>query len=51
MDFRLGLLTTPQLHYIIRSFNDGGIYGQPTENGYFDKLSTAFRTLIQVDDR
>ena len=42
------LLTTPQLHYIIRSYNDGGAYGQPNENGYFEKLCKAFQTLLQV---
>lgn len=42
------LLTTPQLHYIIRSYNDGGVYGQPNENGYFDKICKAFQTLIQI---
>lgn len=42
------LLTTPQLHYIVRCTNDGHIYGQPTETGYFEKLCKAFETLIKI---
>lgn len=35
-----GLLTTPQLHYLTRCFNDSA-FGQPTEVGYYKKLSTS----------
>ena len=40
-----GVLTTPQLHYMVRCINTQGNYGQPTEEGYFDKLSFAFSCL------
>lgn len=42
LDF--GVLTTPQLHYIVRCYNDPN-YGEATEDGYFDKLSKAFIAL------
>ncbi len=42
------LLTTPQLHYTVRCYNDNGLYGHYTEAGYFNKLCTAFQKLIQV---
>ncbi|KAJ1920342.1 hypothetical protein IWQ60_007011 [Tieghemiomyces parasiticus] len=41
-----GVLTTPQLHYIVRCINTHGAYGEPTEDGYYTKLATAFRTLV-----
>jgi len=37
-----GLLTTPQLHYMVRCLNTNGQYGEPNEEGYFNKLSKAF---------
>lgn len=43
-----GLVTTPQLHYLVRAHNTQGTdnpYGAPTEQGYYDKLATAFLTL------
>ncbi|XP_062573911.1 phosphoacetylglucosamine mutase-like [Saccostrea cucullata] len=40
-----GLLTTPQLHYIVRCINTSGEYGKPTEDGYFEKLTGAFIKL------
>ncbi|XP_060069488.1 phosphoacetylglucosamine mutase-like isoform X2 [Ylistrum balloti] len=40
-----GLLTTPQLHYMVRCVNSNGQYGQATEEGYFQKLTTAFCKL------
>lgn len=40
-----GLLTTPQLHYIVRCINTNGQYGKPTEEGYFEKLTEAFIKL------
>ena len=42
-------MTTPQLHYAVRCYNDGGLYGDYTENGYYTKLCTAFRKLIEVN--
>ncbi|CAF1143768.1 unnamed protein product [Adineta ricciae] len=46
MDFEL--MTTPQLHYAVRCYNDNGTYGHYTEAGYFDKLCTAFQNLIEM---
>jgi len=40
-----GLLSTPQLHYIVRCLNTNGAYGQPTEQGYFEKISKAFLNI------
>lgn len=39
------LLSTPQLHYIVRCLNTNEKYGQPTENGYYAKLSQAFHNI------
>ncbi|XP_064465674.1 phosphoacetylglucosamine mutase-like [Ornithodoros turicata] len=36
-----GCLTTPQLHYIVCCTNDPD-YGEPTEAGYFAKITSAF---------
>ncbi|XP_069140710.1 phosphoacetylglucosamine mutase-like isoform X2 [Argopecten irradians] len=40
-----GLLTTPQLHYMVRCVNSNGQYGVATEEGYFQKLTAAFCKL------
>lgn len=37
-----GILTTPQLHYLVRCTNSAGAYGKATETGYYEKLATAF---------
>ena len=42
-----GLLTTPQLHYIVRCANSNGQYGEPSEKGYYEKLSHAFLRLTE----
>lgn len=41
----LGVLTTPQLHYMVRCHNTSGGYGEATELGYYKKLSKAFLQL------
>ncbi|KAM3932641.1 phosphoacetylglucosamine mutase [Leptodactylus fuscus] len=41
-----GLVTTPQLHYIVCCRNTDGRYGEPTVEGYYQKLSKAFKDLI-----
>ncbi|KAK6517135.1 Phosphoacetylglucosamine Mutase [Arthrobotrys conoides] len=44
-----GAVTTPQLHYIVRCLNTQGTedaYGEPTLEGYYKKLSTAFNQLM-----
>ncbi|ORY08426.1 Phosphoacetylglucosamine mutase [Basidiobolus meristosporus CBS 931.73] len=42
--------TTPQLHYVVRCLNTAGTpeaYGEPTEEGYYNKLAIAFKKLTQ----
>jgi len=44
------LATTPQLHYLVRCLNTLGTnspYGTPTQEGYYEKLATAFKQLMQ----
>ncbi|KAJ3388595.1 Phosphoglucomutase-3 [Lobulomyces angularis] len=44
-----GVLTTPQLHYLVRCLNtsdSASFYGSPTEDGYYQKLSDAFKTIV-----
>ncbi|XP_025095090.1 phosphoacetylglucosamine mutase-like [Pomacea canaliculata] len=43
--FDFGLLTTPQLHYMVCCENTNKNYGEPTEDGYFGKLAAAFLKL------
>ncbi|GAO51668.1 Phosphoacetylglucosamine mutase [Saitoella complicata NRRL Y-17804] len=48
------ILTTPQLHYLVRCINTAGTpaeYGAPTELGYYEKLGKAFRTLMDGKTR
>lgn len=42
-----GLVTTPQLHYMVYSRNTCGGYGIPTVEGYYQKLSKAFVELTK----
>ena len=44
------LLTTPQLHYVTRCLSTKGsdyAYGEPTEQGYYEKLAAAFQTAMK----
>ncbi|EWC47247.1 hypothetical protein DRE_03366 [Drechslerella stenobrocha 248] len=44
-----GVVTTPQLHYVVRCLNTQGTdhaYGEPTLDGYYNKLSAAFNQLM-----
>ncbi|KAJ3411135.1 Phosphoacetylglucosamine Mutase [Chytridiales sp. JEL 0842] len=44
-----GLFTTPQLHYVTKCLNTMGTpdaYGEPTEEGYYAKLSAAFKKIV-----
>lgn len=44
-----GHLTTPQLHYIVRcvnTLNTPYAFGEPTEEGYYKKMSEAFKTIV-----
>ncbi|XP_078736428.1 phosphoacetylglucosamine mutase [Lampetra fluviatilis] len=43
----LGLVTTPQLHYVVRCHNTQGRYGEPSLVGYAHKLTQAFLALLQ----
>jgi phosphoacetylglucosamine mutase len=46
----LKYLTTPQLHYIVRCKNTLGTqyeYGEPTEQGYYEKLAEAFKKVMK----
>eukprot|EP00158_Paraphelidium_tribonemae_P004815 Partr_v1_DN26980_c2_g1_i1_m7345 putative Phosphoacetylglucosamine mutase len=50
-----GEMTTPELHYMVRCLNTTTTakrpkeepYGVPTEAGYFEKLSTAFKNVVK----
>lgn len=42
----VGILTTPQLHYIVRCTNDP-VYGKASEEGYYQKISSAFLKLTK----
>ena len=44
----LGLVTTPQLHYMVVCLNTNGGYGTPTLAGYYHKLSTAFKSFMAL---
>lgn len=46
-----GLLTTPQLHYLVRCLNTlktPNSYGVPTEEGYYKKLSIAYKKVLSL---
>lgn len=42
-----GLVTTPQLHYMVLCHNTNGGYGTATTHGYYEKLSKAFIELAK----
>lgn len=45
-----GILTTPQLHYLVRCINTQDTklpYGEPTEDGYYEKMGEAFTTAMK----
>lgn len=44
-----GVTTTPILHYLVRAINTKGTkesYGEDSEEGYYTKLSEAFKKLV-----
>ncbi|KAG5647944.1 hypothetical protein DXG03_006978 [Asterophora parasitica] len=44
-----GVTTTPILHYLVKAINTKGTpdsYGDDSEEGYFHKLGTAFKSLV-----
>lgn len=40
-----GVVSTPILHFVVTCHNDGGQYGEPTEEGYYKKIAQAFAKL------
>lgn len=40
-----GIVTTPQLHYLVVCTNTNGSYGEPTLKGYYTKFSNAFKRM------
>ncbi|ODV61728.1 phosphoacetylglucosamine mutase PCM1 [Ascoidea rubescens DSM 1968] len=44
-----GLLTTPQLHYLVRAGNSNGSFGHPSSEGYYAKLSIAFKQIYKIN--
>ncbi|KAI8997489.1 hypothetical protein BDB01DRAFT_771298 [Pilobolus umbonatus] len=49
-----GLKTTPMLHYLVRCINTADTndaYGEPTEEGYYKKLTSAFATAVKGKPR
>lgn len=42
----LDLLTTPQLHYMVKCTNSQGTYGEPSEDGYCRKLAKALEAIL-----
>jgi len=42
----LGVVTTPQLHYMVVANNTDGGYGVPSLAGYYDKLTAAFNKFL-----
>eukprot|EP01134_Creolimax_fragrantissima_P005688 CFRG5688T1 len=40
----LGIVSTPQLHFVCRCLNDSS-YGEPTLDGYYTKLANAFKKI------
>lgn len=44
-----GIVTTPMLHYQVVCANTNGAYGVATEEGYYKKLTTAFKSLRGTD--
>ncbi|TFK20144.1 phosphoacetylglucosamine mutase [Coprinopsis marcescibilis] len=44
-----GITTTPIVHYLVKAINTKGTkqeYGEDSEEGYFEKMSEAFRKLV-----
>ena len=44
-----GILTTPQLHYLVKATNTQNTshpYGEVSEAGYYEKLASAFKTIM-----
>lgn len=46
-----GVLSTPQLHYMVRCANTASEYGEATEEGYYKKISKAFLHLRSLSGK
>lgn len=44
-----GIVTTPMLHYFVVCANTSNRYGNPTEEGYYNKMVNAFKNLRGPD--
>jgi len=44
----IGVVTTPQLHYMVVCINTNGAYGEPSLPGYYDKLTLAFKKFMSL---
>lgn len=42
----IGVVTTPQLHYMVVCINTKGSYGEPSLSGYYEKLTQAFKKFM-----
>jgi len=42
----IGVVTTPQLHYMVVATNTKGGYGEPSLEGYYTKLTGAFKQFL-----
>jgi len=46
----LGVVSTPQLHYVVRCHNTRGAYGRPSITGYYSKLIGAYKDFLAAVD-
>jgi len=44
----IGIVTTPQLHYMVVAINTKEAYGKASLDGYYDKLSSAFKSFMAL---
>jgi len=44
----IGVVTTPQLHYMVVCINTEGGYGEPSLPGYYHKITQAFKKFLSL---
>jgi len=44
----IGVVTTPQLHYMVVALNTKGGYGEPSLPGYYSKITGAFKKFLSL---
>ena len=44
----IGIVTTPQLHFMVVAINTKEAYGKASLDGYYDKLSNAFKSFMAL---